>query len=75
MFVIKHLQYQQYEIGMMCIDAFSKYCVIIPTKPKNASELALGFVKRMNKMGGSPTVIMTDGESGIKNSGLFQTCF
>ena len=29
----------------------------------------------MNKMGGSPKVIMKDGESGIKNSGLFQKYF
>ncbi len=60
---------------MICIDAFSKYCVIVPVKSKNESELALGFVECMNKMGGSPKVIMTDGEGGINNSGLFQKYF
>ncbi|MFM7986609.1 MAG: hypothetical protein ACKPKO_45570 [Candidatus Fonsibacter sp.] len=29
----------------------------------------------MHKMGGSPKVIMTDGDSGMKNSGLFQKYF
>ncbi|MFM7980117.1 MAG: hypothetical protein ACKPKO_12455 [Candidatus Fonsibacter sp.] len=72
---IKHLQDQQYEIGMMCIDDFSTYCVIVPNKYKNESELALGFVECMNKMGGSPQLIITDGEGGIKNSGLFQKYF
>ncbi|MFM7979166.1 MAG: hypothetical protein ACKPKO_07600 [Candidatus Fonsibacter sp.] len=60
---------------MICMDAFSKYCAIFPVKSKNESELALGFVECMNKMGGSPKVIMTDGESGINNSGYFRNMF
>ena len=56
---------------MLCIDIFSKYCAIVPIKGKTESDLALGFIECMNKMGGPPKVIMTDGEVAIKNSGLF----
>ena len=40
-------------------------------KGKTESDLALGFVECMNKMGGPPQVKMTDGEGAIKNSGRF----
>ena len=48
------------------------YCAIVPIKGKTESDFALGFIECMSKMGGSPQVIMTDGEGAIKNSGL---CF
>ena len=60
---------------MLCIDIFSKYCAIVPIKGKTPSGLALCFIECMNKMGGPPKVIMTDGEGAIKNSGLFQKYF
>lgn len=72
---INHLPDQNYDIAMLCIDAFTKYCVIVPIKSKNESELALGFIECMNKMGKPPKVIFTDGETGIRNSGLFQKYF
>ena len=72
---IKHLPDQNYDTAMLCIDAFTKYCAIVPIKSKNESELALGFIECMNKMGKPPKVIYTDGETGIRNSGLFQKYF
>ena len=47
---------------MICIDIFYKFCVIVPIKGKTESDLALGFIESMDKMGGAPRVIMTDGE-------------
>ena len=60
---------------MICIDIFSKFCVIVPINGKTESDLALGFIECMNKMGGPPKVIMTDGEGPIQNNGLFQKYF
>ena len=54
LFFITHLKNQQYEAGMLCIDIFSKYCAIVPIKGKTESDLALGFIECMNKMGGPP---------------------
>ena len=53
----------------------SKFCAIVPIQKARQSDLALGFVECINKMGGPPRVIMTVGEGAIKNSGLFQTYF
>ena len=72
---IKHLADQDYEMAILCIDAFTKYCVIVIIKSNNESELALGFIGCMNKMGKPPKVVCTDGEACIRNSGLFQKCF
>ena len=66
LFQIQHLENANYDIGMLCIDAFSQYCAIIHIKSKTESDLALGFVKCMNKMGGSPQIIMSYGEGGIQ---------
>ena len=60
---------------MLCIDKFSKYCAILPINGKTESDLALGFIECMNKMGRPPKVIMTDGEGAIKNGGLFSKVF
>ena len=45
-----------------------KLCAIVPIKGQTESDLALEFIECMNKMGGPPTVIMTDDEGAIKNS-------
>ena len=62
---IKYLEKQNYTIGMLCIDDFTKYCVIIPIKSKNVEDLSLGFLECMNKMGKIPKNIYTDGETGL----------
>ena len=59
----------------MCIDTFSKYCATVPIKGKSDSDLALGFVECMNKMGRPSKVRMADGEGAIENYGLFQKYF
>ena len=55
--------------------AFIKYCAIAPIKGNTESDLALGLIECINKMGGPPKIIMTDGEGAIKNSGLFHNYF
>ena len=68
--ITKHLADQDYEMAMLCTYAFTKNCVIVLTKSNNESELALGFIECMNKMGKPPKVVYTDGETAIRNSGL-----
>ena len=75
LFFITHLTNQDYTIGMICIDIFSKYCSICPIKSKNESELALGLIECINKMGNKPKIIYTDGETGIRNSAIFEKYF
>ena len=42
---------------------------------KTDNKLGLGLTECINKMGGPPKVIMTDGEGAIKISGLFHKYF
>ena len=63
---------QQYEANMLCIDKLSKYCALVQIKGKTENDLALGFIECMNKMGGPPKVIMTDGEGAIHDSSVFK---
>ena len=57
---------------MLCIKIYSKYCAIVKINEKTNNDLALGFIKCMNDMGGPPKVIVTDGEGAINNGGLVQ---
>ena len=55
-------------MAMSRIDAFTEYCLIVHIKSNNESELALGSIEGMNKMGKPPKVVYIDGETGIRNS-------
>jgi hypothetical protein len=63
---------QDYTIGMICTDMSSKYGSICPIKSKSESELALGLIACINKMVRRPNSIHTDGETGIRNSEIFE---
>ena len=72
---IKHLENEQYDTTMVCIDVFTKYVAVVPVKGKTENDLAFGMIESIVKMGHMPQVIYTDGETGIRNSGLFQKNF
>ena len=55
--------------------AFIKYCAIAPIKGNTESDLALGLIECINKMGSPPKIIMTDREGAIKHSGLIHRHF
>ena len=60
---------------MIFIDIFNKYCSICLVQATNKSELAFGLIECINKMGGKPNIIYTDGETGIRNSDIFAKYF
>ena len=60
-------------MAMLCIEAFTKYCVIDLKRSSNESELARGFIKCTNKMCKPRYDVCPDGETGIRNSGLLET--
>ena len=72
MFFITHLTNQDYTIGVNCIDMFNKNCSICHIKSKNKSELALGLTECINKTGNKPNIKYTAGETGIRNSAIFE---
>ena len=60
---------------MVRIEVFTKYAAVVPVKGKTENDLALGMIESIVKMGHKPQAIYTDGETGIRNRGLFQKYF
>jgi len=58
-------------IGLACIDIFTKYAVVVPIDNKQPEEITKGVFKAVNKMGKKPKIIYTD-EEGSFNSNYFQ---
>jgi hypothetical protein len=61
----------EFNVGLLIIDIFTKYCVVIPIKTKKPDEVFRGTVEGFKKMGGLPKVLYTDNE-GSFNSTLMQ---
>ena len=72
---IKHLEDQNYDTAMVCVDVFTKYAAVVPVKGKSENDLALGLLESIVKMGRRPEVVYMDGKSGVRNSKLFQRYF
>ena len=72
---IRHLENQQNDTAMACIDTFSKYASVVAIKGKTENDLASGLIDSIVKMGRPPQIIYTAGETGIRHSGLFQKYF
>ena len=72
MMFIKHLEDQNYDTTMVCVDVFTKYAAVVPVNGKSENVLALGVIESIAKMSKKPQVIYLDSESGIRNSRLFQ---
>ena len=53
--------------GMIMIDAFTKYLVIIPLDAKNTEQISLGLIEGIHKMGHKPEVICSDDESSLSS--------
>ena len=58
-------------IGLACIDIFTKYAVVVPLENKQPEEITKGLFNAVNKMGKKPKIIYTD-EEGSFNSTYFQ---
>ena len=51
--------------GLVCIDVFSKYAVVIPIKTKNGEDVLEATKEALGKMGKKPKIIYTDDERAI----------
>jgi len=59
------------EIGLVMIDIFSKYAVVIPIATKETPDVIAGMMEGFQKMGGKPKCIYSDNE-GALGSSLFE---
>ena len=55
---------------MVCIDAFSKYRVIVPIKSRAERDSAAGLLECVQKMRKTPKVIYSDGEAALNTQAM-----
>ena len=70
LFFINDLLNQKYKVGLLMIDAFSKYMTVIPIKTKGEGDVAAGIIEGFVKMGGSPEILYTDDESALSTDAM-----
>ena len=64
------LKNQKFDIGMVMIDIFSKYAVVIPIPSKDVGGIASGILEGINKMGKKPDIIYTDDEGALSTPAM-----
>ena len=63
----KDLENQKFRVGLVLIDVFSKYAVVVPIKSKEPPDFLAGMMEGLNKMDKKPELLYGDDE-GTLNS-------
>ena len=74
MFFINENDEQKLTIGLLLIDIFSKFMIVVPLFSKQPQDLLDGLEEGFKNMGGKPESIYTDDEGSL-NSKLLQDYF
>ena len=74
LFFINENTEQKFTIGLLLIDIFSKFMVVVPLFSKQPQDLLDGLEEGLKDMGGKPESIYTDDEGSL-NSKLLQDYF
>ena len=74
LFFVNDLEDQEYKIGLLMIDVFSKYMTIVPLESTQTNEVLEGIKEGIDNMGGKPETFYTDDE-GALNSKEIQNYF
>ena len=56
------------EIGLVILDIFTKYAVVIPIESKETPDVIAGVMEGINKMGHKPNIIYSDNEGALKSN-------
>lgn len=59
---------------LVCIDAFTRFCELVPLPNKTAKEVAKAFKERILDRHGSPRVLITDNGTEFNNTLMEQLC-
>ena len=55
----------KFEQGVLCIDIFTKYAVVVPINNEHEDDIAADILECMHKMGKKPEIIYTDDEGAV----------
>ena len=61
------LENQTYNIGMACIDIFTKYATVVTLKSKKPDDFLAGLMECLKNMKGKPKSIFSDNEGSINS--------
>ena len=63
----KDLENQKFRIGLVLIDVFSKYAVVVPIKSKDPPDYLAGLMEGLNKMNNKPELLYGDDEGSLNS--------
>ncbi|HEY9704320.1 MAG TPA: transposase family protein, partial [Allocoleopsis sp.] len=64
------LENQNFRVGMLMIDVFTKYMWVVPLKSKSEGDIASGLIECMHKMGKKPKILFTDDETALSSDSI-----
>lgn len=67
---LNDLKGQKFKVGLIMIDVFAKYMVIIPIMSKNEGDVVSGMIEALNKMKGKPKILYTDDEKALSTEAI-----
>ena len=70
LFFINDLKNQKFKVGVIMIDVFSRFMVVVPIKSKDEGNIAAGMIEALNKMGGKPKILFTDDEGALNTKSI-----
>ena len=70
LFFINDLEKQKFKVGLLMIDIFTKYMVVIPIKSKSEGDIAAGMIEGLYKMNGKPELLYTDDETALNTQAI-----
>ena len=65
LFFMSDLKDPEYACGLLMVDIFTKYTVIIPSKSKQIHDVAVAIEEAIKKMGQKPITIYSDNEGAF----------
>ena len=69
-FFINDIPNEQFKVGMVLIDIFTRYSTVIPIKSKQPPDILAGVMEGLQKMKGTPEMIYSDEEGSLYNKPL-----
>ena len=67
LFPKKDLENQKFNVGLVLIDVFTKYAVVVPIKSKDPPDYLAGMMEGLNKMNNKPELIYGDDEGSLNS--------
>ena len=70
LFFISDLENQKFNMGMACIDIFTKYATVVAIRSKRPDDYLAGFMECIKNMGKNPKFILSDDEGALNSNDI-----